>query len=70
MKKIMISSVAAFALLAGFAGSASAVSATEIYTPSTGFLKYGSGMGAKVSQMSNVMAAQMALNACVSNSSH
>ena len=68
MKKIMISSVAAFALLAGFAGSASAVSATEIYTPSTGFLKYGSGMGAKVSQMSNVMAAQKALNVCTNSS--
>ena len=64
----MISSVAAFALLAGFAGSASAVSATEIYTPSTGFLKYGSGMGAKVSQMSNVMAAQKALNVCTNSS--
>ncbi len=68
MKKIMISSVAAFALLAGFAGSASAVSATEIYTPATGFLKYGSGMGAKVSQMSNVMAAQKALNVCTNSS--
>ena len=67
MKKIMISSVAAFAFFA-IAGSVSAVSATEIYTPSTGFLKYGSGMGAKVSQMSNVMAAQKALNVCTNSS--
>ena len=58
MKKFMISSVAVFAAFA-FAGSVSAVSATEIYTPASGFLKYGSGMGAKVSQMSNVMAAQI-----------
>ena len=63
----MISSVAAFAFFA-IAGSVSAVSATEIYTPSTGFLKYGSGMGAKVSQMSNVMAAQKALNVCTNSS--
>lgn len=68
MKKFMISSVAVFAFAFTFTGSASAVSATEIYTPASGFLKYGSGMGAKVSQMANVMAAQKALNICTGSS--
>ena len=63
----MISSVAAIAFFA-LAGTASAVNATEIYSSTSGFLKYGSGMGAKVSQMSNVMAAQKALNACTNSS--
>lgn len=67
MKKFMISSVAVFAAFA-FAGSVSAVSATEIYTPTSGYLKVGSGMGAKVSQMANVMAAQKALNICTNSS--
>lgn len=57
--------VAAFAFAFAFAFTASAVGATEIYTPATGFLKTGSGMGAKAYQASNVMAAQTALNACV-----
>lgn len=62
MKKFV--AVAVFAFAFAFAAVASAVSATEIYTPATGFLKVGSGMGAKVAQMPNVMAAQTALNAC------
>lgn len=67
MKKIMIASVAAFALFA-IANSASAVSATEIYTSTSGYLKVGSGYGTKISQNANVKAAQTALNACVSGS--
>lgn len=67
MKKIMISTVAAFAFLA-IAGTVSAVNATEIYSSSTGFLKVGSGMGAKAYQNVNVKAAQTALNTCVPGS--
>ncbi len=67
MKKIMISTVAAIAFFA-LAGSASAVMSTEIYTSTSGYLKVGSGYGAKVSQNANVKAAQMALNSCVAGS--
>ena len=68
MKKFMIFSVAAIALFVT-AGSVSAVYLSDIYTAESGYLKVGSGMGAKMSQNSNVKAAQMALNACVSGSS-
>lgn len=62
--KSKIFAVAAFAFAFAFAFSASAVTPAEIYTPASGFLRVGSGMGAKAYQMSNVMAAQTALNAC------
>lgn len=63
--KSKIFAVAAFAFAFAFAFSASAVTPAEIYTPASGFLRVGSGMGAKAYQMSNVMAAQTALNACL-----
>lgn len=56
--------VATFAFAMAFAVSAGAVGASEIYSASSGFLRVGSGMGAKAYQMPNVMAAQTALNAC------
>lgn len=59
--------VVAFAF--SFAAIASAVSASAIYTPSSGYLMVGSGMGAKAYQASNVVAAQTALNACVPGTS-
>lgn len=63
MKKFVISSVAVASFAFAFVANA-AVTASEIYTPATGFLRVGSGMGAKVSQSANVIAAQKALNAC------
>lgn len=56
--------VATFAFAFAFATVASAANASDIYTSATGYLKTGSGMGAKVSQMANVIAAQRALNEC------
>ncbi len=63
MKKFVISSVAVAAFAFAFVASA-AVSASEIYTPASGFLRVGSGMGTMARQMPNVIAAQKALNAC------
>ncbi len=63
--KSKIFAVAAFAFAFAFAFTASAVGASEIYTPTSGFLKVGSGMGAMAYQAPNVMAAQKALNACL-----
>lgn len=57
--------VAVFAFAFAFAFSASAVYQSDIYTAESGYLRVGSGMGAKVSQMAQVKAAQTALNACV-----
>jgi hypothetical protein len=67
--KIGVSAVVvAFAFI--FAVSTvSAVSATAIYTPASGYLMVGSGMGAKAYQASNVIAAQTALNACITGES-
>nr|MBP9821563.1 hypothetical protein [Candidatus Paceibacterota bacterium] len=59
--------VVAFAF--SFAAIASAVSASAIYTPSSGYLMVGSGMGDKAYQAPNVVSAQMALNACVPGTS-
>ncbi len=68
MKKFMISS-AVFALaFAISATTAGAVYQSDIYTMASGYLKVGSGYGAKASQNANVKAAQTALNACVSGS--
>jgi len=63
--KSKIFAVATFAFAMAFAFSAAAVGASEIYTPASGFLKTGSGMGAMAYQAPNVMAAQKALNACL-----
>ena len=63
--KSKIFAVATFAFAMAFAFSAAAVGASEIYTPASGFLKTGSGMGAMAYQAPNVVAAQTALNACV-----
>lgn len=65
-KKFFAVATTAFAF--AFALSAGAVGASEIYTPASGYLKVGSGMGAKAYQMTNVMAAQNALNACTGSS--
>lgn len=62
-KKFVAVAAAAFAF-AFSATIASAVSASAIYTPASGYLKVGSGMGAKAYQAPNVVAAQQALNAC------
>jgi peptidoglycan hydrolase-like protein with peptidoglycan-binding domain len=67
MKKFMISS-AVFAFAFAVASTAGAVYQSDIYTMSSGYLKVGSGYGAKASQNANVKAAQTALNACVSGS--
>lgn len=56
--------VATFAFAMAFAVTAGAVNASDIYTPASGLLQVGSGMGAKAYQAPNVMAAQKALNAC------
>lgn len=68
MKKIMISSVAIFALAFVGALSTEAVYQSDIYTMSSGYLMVGSGYGAKANQNANVMAAQKALNACTNAS--
>ncbi len=60
--------LATFAFAFALAATASAVSTSDIYTSTSGYLTVGSGMGAKMSQSSNVIAAQTALNACVSGS--
>lgn len=65
--KSKIFAVATFAFAFAIAGTASAISASEIYSPATGFLTTGSGMGAKAYQSANVMAAQKALNACTNS---
>jgi len=66
MKFAKIAAVAVVALGGfAFASAASAVTAASIYSPATGFLKMGSGMGAMAYQAPQVMAAQTALNACV-----
>ena len=62
-KKFVAVAAAAFAF-AFSATIASAVSASAIYTPASGYLKVGSGMGAKAYQAPNVVAAQQALNDC------
>ncbi len=67
MKKFMISS-AVFAFAFAIASTAGAVYQSDIYTMSSGYLKVGSGYGAKISQNANVKAAQTALNACVPGS--
>ena len=67
MKKFMISS-AVFAFAFAFATTAGAVFQSDIYTMSSGYLKVGSGYGAKASQNDEVKAAQTALNACVPGS--
>lgn len=68
MTKFAKIAAAVFVVLGGlaFATVANAnVAASAIYTPATGFLRMGSGMGARVAQAPQVMAAQTALNACV-----
>ena len=65
--KSKIFAVATFAFAMAFAVSAGAVGASEIYTPASGFLKVGSGMGTMAYQAPNVVAAQKALNECNAN---
>lgn len=60
--------IATFAFAFAIAASAGAVYQSDIFTAESGYLKVGSGMGAKMSQMSHVIAAQTALNACVAGS--
>lgn len=60
--------LATFAFAFALATTASAVYQSDIFTAESGYLKVGSGMGAKMSQSSQVIAAQTALNACVPGS--